>query len=50
MLTLDFEKSINKIVARDDALDIGLDNNFIPDMVDISNETDYLSQLLKSNI
>lgn len=62
VLTLDFEKSINKIVARDDALvpgefrtgegavDIGLDNNFIPDMVDISNETDYLSQLLKSNI
>lgn len=50
VLILDFEKSINKIVARDDALDIGLDNNFIPDMVDISNETDYLSQLLKSNI
>lgn len=62
VLTLDFEKSINKIVARDDALvpgefrtgegavDIGLDNNFIPDMVDISNETDYLNQLLKSNI
>ncbi|MQS75537.1 Fic family protein [Companilactobacillus halodurans] len=61
-LSLEFEKNINKIVAKNDALvpgefrsgqdtvDIGLDEDLVPDMVDISKEEKYLNQLMESNL
>lgn len=59
-LDLDFEKAINKVVAQYDSLapgelrtgqggvDIGSDEDFIPESVDEIDEENYLEQLLSS--
>jgi len=61
-LDLTFEKKINEIVAKNDALvpgkfrtgqggiNIGSDKNFIPELVDSTNKDKFLNNLLLNNI